>query len=214
MRQVMLALVPGSAVMSWYFGWGVVINICVSIVAAMLFESLALMLRRKAVIPALSDGSACVTGWLLALALPPLLPWWITVIGCATAILLGKHLYGGLGFNPFNPAMVGYALLLVSFPRDMTAWLSVDLTLTLNEVLYYVAAGRELIQADWDAITMATPLDQYKSGQLNWSLSSPPWKLINFAFLCGGVYLTIKRIITWHIPTALLLTLRLSSTTQ
>lgn len=215
MRQVMLALLPGTAVMTWVFGWGVIINVCLAIVAAMAFESLALGLRRKPIVPALGDGSACVAGWLLALALPPLLPWWITVIGCAAAMLLGKHLYGGLGFNPFNPAMVGYALLLVSFPRDMTAWLAIESTLSLREVIHFVAMGRELIHAEWDAITMATPLDQFRTAQLNAvnnthgnAHGSIPgraqWQLINSAFLCGGLYLLFKRIISWHIPVALL----------
>src|SRR6188768_3475334 len=85
-------------------------------------EAAALAFRRRPAGPALRDGSVLVTSALLAICLPPLLPWWLTALGTAVAVLLGKHVYGGLGYNPFNPAMVGYAVLLISFPVAMTRW--------------------------------------------------------------------------------------------
>ena len=85
-------------------------------------EALALKLRRRPLGFYLKDCSALVTAFLLCIALPPYAPWWLIAIGIASAILLAKHLYGGLGYNPFNPAMVGYVILLISFPVQMTAW--------------------------------------------------------------------------------------------
>jgi len=213
MSQVMLALVPGTLIMFWQFGWGVIINIAMAIIACALVEAAALLLRKRPVLTTLSDGSACLAGWLLALALPPLLPWWIICIGCGAAMLLGKHLYGGLGFNPFNPAMVGYALLLVSFPRDMSAWLSPEISLSFQEILHYVYYGREQIATNWDAITQATPLDnlntmsQRDTDTSTYKINHMTWAYINIAFLLGGLYLLYQRIITWHIPAALLATL-------
>src|SRR6185295_13921836 len=86
-------------------------------------EAAALRLRGKPLPPFLLDGSAIITAVLLAMCLPPLAPWWLVVSGVAFAVLLAKHLFGGLGANPFNPAMVGYAVLLVSFPAQLTQWL-------------------------------------------------------------------------------------------
>lgn len=207
MRDVLLALIPGTLVMAWFFGPGVLLNVCIAALSASAFEALALTLRRKPVMITLLDGSAVLAGWLLALALPPLTPLWLTVLGTGVAMLLGKHVYGGLGFNPFNPAMVGYAFLLISFPREMTAWLAPA-----------VAPG------EWHAITMATPLDQLKTllnqTQLKAQGATTPgnidiygvfaaknWEWINIAFLAGGLVLLYRRIISWHIPITLLATL-------
>jgi len=111
MGQVLLALVPGTAALWWYFGWGVLINITLACVAAVAAEWMTLKLRKRDPWPAVSDLSAVVTAWLLALALPPLLPWWQTVLGSVFAIVLVKQLFGGIGYNPFNPAMAAYAFL-------------------------------------------------------------------------------------------------------
>jgi len=207
MRQVMLALLPGTLLMTLHFGYGVLVNLVLAVLGCALFESLALALRRRPIIATLSDGSACLAGWLLALALPPILPWWITLIGCAAAMLLGKHLYGGLGLNPFNPAMVGYAFLLVSFPRDLSAWLATDVSLSLQTVLHYVYQGQQAIAANWDAITQATPLDNLlDSPSTSIAVDHVAWQWINTGFLIGGIYLLYSRVISWHIPIALLST--------
>ena len=121
MVNVLYALLPGIGLYVWFFGWGVVVNAVLATVVAVAAEGAMLYLRGRPVRLFLSDGSAVVTAVLLALALPPLAPWWVTVIGTAFAIVVAKHLYGGLGYNPFNPAMVGYVVLLISFPREMTA---------------------------------------------------------------------------------------------
>ena len=123
MRQVLLALVPGALALTVFFGIGVLINLLLATLAALILEAGALALRHRPVVGGLSDGSALVTAVLLGLALPPYCPWWLVLIGVFFAIVIAKHFYGGLGYNPFNPAMVGYAVLLVSFPLQMSQWI-------------------------------------------------------------------------------------------
>ncbi len=120
MFQVILALIPGTLAMVWYFGWGVLINMALASFFALACEALAMKLRGRPVLPAIGDLSALVTALLFAVSVPPTLPWWMTLIGIAFAIIIVKQLYGGLGYNPFNPAMAGYVFLLVSYPLAMT----------------------------------------------------------------------------------------------
>jgi electron transport complex protein RnfD len=100
----------------------VLVNILFGAVVALICESLALALRKQPLRPFLSDYSALVTSTLLCIALPPYAPWWLLLVGVAFSVLIAKHLYGGLGYNPFNPAMVGYVVLLISFPLQMSSW--------------------------------------------------------------------------------------------
>ncbi len=234
MLNVVLALVPAIIAYLWFFGWGLLIHITIASLTALLCEALILFLRKKPIIPALMDGSAFVTALLIALSIPPLAPWWITFIGTAFAIIIAKHLYGGLGYNPFNPAMVGYAMLLISFPREMTSWMSPE---TIQQLGYnFLGTIKALFfkTTQVDAISMATPLDNAKTAltyvfnqgpsqentpktilenKLVFStLGSTAWGWINIAFLFGGIWLLIKKIIHWHIPVAILLTLFLFST--
>ena len=137
MLQVLLALIPGTLVVAYFYGWGVLINVALSVFFALALEALALILRKRPVLPFLGDFSALITGWLLALALPPLIPWWVIFIGVFFAIIVAKHLYGGLGYNPFNPAMVGFAVLIISFPLEMTQWIQADHVNTLNQAQQY-----------------------------------------------------------------------------
>ena len=123
MGQVLLALVPATVAYVWYFGPGILFNIAVAVGVAVAAEASMLAARGKPVATHLSDLSAIVTAVLLAFALPPLTPWWLTVTGTVFAIVFAKQLYGGLGYNPFNPAMAGYVVLLISFPAEMTRWL-------------------------------------------------------------------------------------------
>ena len=111
MRTVIYALVPGILIYIGLFGWGVLINIVLASISAIIFEWLMLLLRNRPVKVFLFDGSAILTAILLALAIPPSVPWWVPVIGCFFAIVVAKHLYGGLGYNTFNPAMAAYAIL-------------------------------------------------------------------------------------------------------
>ena len=122
MLLVVIATLPGIVVQSWFFGWGTVIQLVVAILAAWLAESLVLRLRKQNIGQTLADNSALLTGLLLAISIPPLAPWWMVVLGTVFAVIIAKQLYGGLGQNPFNPAMIGYVVLLISFPVQMTSW--------------------------------------------------------------------------------------------
>ena len=225
MLRVLYALIPGIAAYVWFFGWGVLINIVFAACVALACEAVMLALRDRPLKPFLLDGSALVTAVLLALALPPLAPWWLVLIGTAFAIIIAKQLYGGLGFNPFNPAMVGYVVLLVSFPREMTVWLSPQMvsghSLDLVSSLAVVFSGQWPAGLALDAVSAATPLDSVKTGlSLNHavsetlstnllfgSLGGKGWEWINGMFLLGGLWLIYKKVISWHIPLAVLATL-------
>ncbi|MCC6206977.1 MAG: electron transport complex subunit RsxD [Gammaproteobacteria bacterium] len=167
MLQVLLALIPGVAAYVWFFGWGVVINITIAATAAVAAESAMLIIRKRPVRQYLGDCSALVTAVLLGMALPPLSPWWLTVIGVIFAIVVAKQLYGGLGFNPFNPAMVGYVVLLVSFPVEMTSWLPISTfssyDMSFLETAAFIFGGQLPPGITYDALTEATPLDTLKN---------------------------------------------------
>ncbi len=225
MREVLYALVPGTIAATWYFGWGVLINITVAIASALAFEALALRLRRRPLLPTLGDGSAVVTAWLLGLALPQLSPWWLTALGVFWAIIVAKHLYGGLGYNPFNPAMVGYVALLISFPSLMTRWVPPHMLAVqppdLLQTLAIVFTG-SLPDQGWDALTMATPLDtvrthlglnqtiaEIREKPLFGDFSGKGWEWVANWYALGGLWLIYRRIIPWQIPLAMLLGLAL-----
>ena len=231
MLAVIYALIPGTLVMIYFFGWGIAINLCIAILTALAAEALMLRLRQRPVKAYLLDGSAVLTAILLALALPTLAPWWLVFLGTAFAMIVAKHLYGGLGYNPFNPAMAGYAMLLVAFPLEMTAWLPPaapgGAELSVVDHLRYSFAGALPGGASWDAFTMATPLDTVKtelgtfqtvgeitaaSPNLFGSFAGAGWEWINLMFLAGGLWLIYKRVITWHIPVAFLGALTLMAT--
>jgi electron transport complex protein RnfD len=221
MRQVLYALVPGTLAYVYYFGWGLLFNISIACLAALACEALILALRRAPVKPALADNSAIVTAWLFALALPPLTSWWLTVLGVAFAIVIAKHLYGGLGYNPFNPAMVGYVVLLISFPREMTLWLPpaelAEVRFGFFETARIVFTGVLPGDLTWDAITMATPLDkvqielgmnrmlsEVKASPLFGDFGGKGWEWLGNYFFLGGIWLIYRKVIGWQIPFALL----------
>ncbi|MBL4762745.1 MAG: electron transport complex subunit RsxD [Gammaproteobacteria bacterium] len=223
MRQVLYALIPGTIAYAWYFGWSILITIALSIFFAVILEAAVLALRKKDIRLHLSDYSAVVTAWLFALTLPSLSPWWLILVGICFAILIGKHIYGGLGYNPFNPAMVGYVVLLISFPQEMTRWLlpiSIsEISLSFFDSVGVIFSGLLPGSMSWDSITQATPLDSLKTGiGLNASISdinqSPifghiggtGWESISIFWLLGGLWLLFQRVITWRIPAAMLIT--------
>ena len=230
MLTVCYALLPGMAAHIYFFGTGLVINMAIAIATALLTEAWVMKLRKRPIQISLMDGSALLTAMLLALTLPPMVPWWIPFIGTAFAMIFAKHLYGGLGQNPFNPAMVGFAVLLIAFPQEMTRWIPPQLPETLHlgftDFLRYSFTGLLPAGYNYDALTMATPLDNMKVqislGQtvadikanqiIMGKIAGKGWEWINLMFLLGGVWLIIKRIITWHIPVALLIGLALSAT--
>lgn len=224
MLHVAYALVPGIAVYSWLFGPAVLVHIALACLTAIVAEGLVLILRKRAVLSTLYDGSALITAILLAISIPPIAPWWITVLGVSFAIIFGKQLYGGLGYNPFNPAMLGYAMLLISFPLEMTLWPSalalIDTPLSLSDsIMMIFNKGVSL-----DAITAATPFDAIKTElrlgvdvastmqgekyrDIFGALAGTGWEKVSLAFLAGGLYLLFSRRIAWQIPVTMLLTI-------
>ncbi|EHQ52825.1 MULTISPECIES: electron transport complex subunit RsxD [Ectothiorhodospira] len=228
MGQVLLALIPGTAAMTWYFGWGVLINVSLAVTVALACEALMLLVRGRTLTPHITDLSAVLAGWLFALAVPPLTPWWVTLVGVGFAMVVAKHLYGGLGYNPFNPAMVGYVVVLISFPREMTLWLSpsviAELNLSLPQTFAAIFAGTLPDGLTWDMITAATPLDRIQTGvglahPISEIQNSPffgylggvGWEWIGLWFLVGGLWLLKRGVIGWQIPVAMLGTLTLLS---
>jgi len=219
MQQVILATIPGVLALTYFFGFGTFINILWASFIAVITEALFLKLRGRPVLFYLKDFSAILTAVLLAIALPPYSPWWIVALGVVFAITLAKQLYGGLGYNPFNPAMVAYVILLISLPVQMTQWASP--LLPGNTVLGPIDAFLNnfgFINAI-DGKTMATPLDvlkQNKSLMMDqlWSenpqfglLGGTGWEWANAGFLLGGLYLLSRKIYTWHAPIAMLVSL-------
>ncbi len=221
MLQVLLALVPGIIVYVWVFGGGILVTLLLATTTALVAEAVMLKIRNRPIQPFLTDYSAVTTAWLLALAIPPLSPWWLIVVGTLFAIVIAKHLYGGLGYNPFNPAMIGYAVLLISFPALMTKWPAAlqlaQTKLGFIDQLQFIFSGALPPHIMLDAITSATPLDYLKT-QLTLkhevaSISQAPifgtlggkgGEYIAGAYLLGGLYLWRQRIITWHLPAAFL----------
>jgi electron transport complex protein RnfD len=223
MRRVLYALVPAALCYTWFFGYGLVLNFVLAGLGASLTEAAVLKLRGHDARRALHDFSAVVTAALLAFALPPLVPYWIPLLGGAIAILLAKQLYGGLGRNLFNPAMVGYVVLLLSFPVQMTQWVPPRMgdldyhALSLAEQLSYTFRGHLPPAVDVDALTRATPLDlvkegvragrsflEIRGGSLFGDFGGRGWEWVANLIAIGGLYLLYTGTIRWHIPVAML----------
>ncbi|MBR0310226.1 MAG: RnfABCDGE type electron transport complex subunit D [Paludibacteraceae bacterium] len=209
MLLVILALLPAFVVSMIAFGWSALITTCISIATCVLTEwcITKFMLKQQ---PSLLDLSAVLTGLLLAFNLPSNLPWWMVVLGSVFAIGIGKMVFGGLGQNVFNPALVGRVFLLISFPAAMTTW--------------PVAKG--FATRYLDAETAATPLSYMKNAiadhqqfeldsLLDSFLSCVPEHIMGgslgeisaLALLIGGLFLICMRVISWHIPVAILATI-------
>jgi len=222
MRLVILATMPGLAAMTFFFGWGTLINVIWACLLAVGFEAAIIKLRKRPLGFYLKDYSAVVTALLLGLALPPFAPWWITLVGVFVAIVIAKHLYGGLGQNPFNPAMVAYALLLVSFPVQMTSWTAPFVLIDGGESWNILGFADTLAiifgSADpiWvDNYTSATPLDamRHRGGLTTEEVwNSVPvladgigaWHAVSAAYLMGGIFLIYRKVFTIHTPAAIL----------
>ena len=213
MLQVLLARVPGIAAYIWLIGPIVLVQIAIASVAALCAEALMLRLVDKPIGPFLSDGSALVTAWLIALAFPPLAPWWLIFVGTLFAIVVAKHLYGGLGQNPFNPAMIAFAVCIVSFPALMSQWPPADLNAAFADQLAYVFGYAPRL----DTMSGATPLDALKTalklGENTATvtlvmadagtfgrIAGKGWEWVGAGYLLGGLYLWQRRIISWHAP--------------
>jgi len=221
MLQVLFALLPAIAAHAWFFGPGILVQILLASGFALILEALMLKARGKPLKLFLGDYSAVVTAVLFALCIPPLAPWWIALVGMLFAIVVAKHLYGGLGHNMFNPAMVGYVAVLVSFPQAMTAWLpptSIALqSLGLGDMLLTILSGAPPANVSWDAITSATPLDTIRtaaaSGQMIQEARQGPifgdfgglgWEWIANWYAIGGFWLLWRRIISWQVPVTMI----------
>jgi electron transport complex protein RnfD len=222
MRHVLFALAPAAIAYVSFFGPGFIINCLAACITALVCEALILRARGLPVAKFVGDYSAVVTAILLAFALPPLTPWWVTVSGTVFAIAIAKHAFGGIGFNLFNPAMAGYVAVLLSYPDLLTTWLPPPLgdldyqPPGLGATLNYFATGNLPDGQSLDAITRATPLDAVKTGlgqmltlgeiradSVFGDFGGRGWEWIaNFVAL-GGLWLLYKHIIRWHIPVAL-----------
>ncbi|MBE0505592.1 MAG: RnfABCDGE type electron transport complex subunit D [Marinospirillum sp.] len=208
MRQVLLACLPGILTLSWFFGIGILLNLFLACLSALAAEALVMKLRNRP-LTSLTDYSALVTGVLLGVCLPATAPWWIPVVGGFFALLVGKQLFGGLGQNPFNPAMAAYAFLLISFPVQMSIW---PLPISATDVSW-------LNSGSADALTGATALDAWRNKGL--LMADEFWQdnqrlnpamlqatsSIALAWLLGGLYLIARRIIQWQLPAAFIGTL-------
>lgn len=205
MLLVIAALMPAYAVSLAAFGWGALITTLISIAACCLVEWLIakFLLKQK---PTLCDCSAILTGLLLAFNLPSNLPWWLVVIGAVVAIGIGKMTFGGLGQNPFNPALVGRVFLLIAYPVQMTSW-----PLPQGFAGRYVdaatgatplAAMKQIVKGNADLVSQLPDLKDALFGFMGGSLG----EVSAIALLAGGIFLICMKVITWHIPVSILAT--------
>ncbi|AHG60254.1 RnfABCDGE type electron transport complex subunit D [Buchnera aphidicola] len=230
MFLVIIACIPGIFTKCYFFGSGTLIQIFFSIIIAILLEIIILKIRSKNIKIHLQDNSVLLTAILFGVSIPSLLPWWITMIGVFFSVLVGKHVYGGIGQNIFNPAMVGYTVLLISFPLYMHNWhenhLNVSLLKDIQKSFNIIFSKSDNIINDninsnvsTDIFTEATPLDNLKiqlHSQNNYNSEksvfdqntisiSNSWKYINISFFLGGIFLLFKKIICWRIPISFLI---------
>ncbi len=229
MEAVIWALMPATAMAVMIFGWTALLVIVITTLSCLVTEHLFLKLRQRP--SAIADRSAALTGILLALTLPPHAPWWMCVAGGVFAILVGKQVYGGLGYNMFNPALIARVFLLISFPAQMTAWPPVtplfsEQSYSLGDSIAIVMTGKVGAPELADAVSSATPLGQYRTetglgktvqealggGYGGYDEVRAAGGLIGGSLgetvRCwgrwGGGYLLRKKVITWHIPVSML----------
>lgn len=231
MLLVMAALTPATLYGFYLYGWPAIILFCITLGSAMLFEVAGLLLAKRSVGTFACDGSALLTAWLLAVSLPPWAPWWIAVVGSAIAVIIGKQVFGGLGQNVFNPAMVARVALLISFPLEMTTFIQPTPLFSLGSPSFIESIGIIFAGAGFDAVSSATLLDSIKNelgqgaalGQIMEGRYTPgDWILGNnsgsmgegsdILLLLGGIALIFTRVIRWHIPVATLVSLAVIAT--
>lgn len=232
MGLVMLALVPATAMGIYQFGWPALFLWLLTIITSLVAEAICLRIAGKPIRPYLMDGSALLTGWLLAMTLPPWAPWWIAVVGGLFAIVVAKQVFGGIGQNLFNPAMAARVALLISFPVEMTAWVKpqplfsdgapgfidslvitfgggfhID-TMSSASILGHVKTELSTGKTLGDAMAGAYDPMALFVGMAPGSLGETSAILL----LAGGIFLLSQRIISWHIPVSMLGTLALLAT--
>lgn len=226
MLTVIIALIPATLFSVYLFGWLALFLILLCVIGCLISEAICLKMMGRPM-ATLLDNSAALTGLLLALTLPAATPWWMALLGSMFAIVLAKQVYGGLGYNVFNPALAARVILLISFPLSMTSWLapmpSGGATFNLYDFsacLTFLFMGPDGLKLGLDAITMASPLGHVKT---EWTLGVPAAEALNaygyshldaflgfeagsigetsaLALLIGGIFLLARHTITWHIP--------------
>lgn len=235
MGLVILALIPATGFGLYQFGWPAIFLFVVTIVAALLAEAFSLAVAGKPIKPFLFDGSALLTGWLLAMTLPPWAPWWIGVVGALLAIIVGKQVFGGLGQNLFNPAMVARVALLISFPLEMTLFTNPVPLFSPQAPDFFASLAITFGLGDGasqiDAVSSATALGHFKT-ELSRGIGVPDaaagtdslfhlglgvnagslGETSALLLLLGGLFLLQQRIISWTIPLSMLATLALLAT--
>ncbi|MGF1643254.1 MAG: RnfABCDGE type electron transport complex subunit D [Thiotrichales bacterium] len=223
MGTVMLALTPATLFGFWMFGWPALNLWLITIASAVLAEAWMLWMLGRAVRTTLLDGSAVLTGWLLALTLPPWAPWWIGVLGAAFAIVVVKQVFGGLGQNVFNPAMAARVMLLISFPLEMTTWALPASVVSADAPSFWHGLEITFLSPPLDGMTGATTLGQVKTalgqgmtldqaltadysliGALLGERGGSPGETAALLLLAGGLLLIARRVITWHAPIAMI----------
>lgn len=223
MNTVLLALVPATLFDLYLFGWPAVFLFVLTVGSCVAAEALCLRVAGKPLQPTLSDGSAALTGWLLALSLPPWAPWWVAVLGAVFAIPLTKHFFGGLGQNVFNPAMVARVALLVSFPVQMTLFVAPHPLFAAGSPGFAEALSITFGHGTLDTMSAASALGYVKTelsrgilvGEsikhvpdlMDLALGSKPGSMGETSallVLVGGLVLLARRIISWHIPVAVI----------
>jgi len=208
MWGVVIALVPTMLVSFWYFGLGAIIITLSSVAACVLFEFLIQKYMLKQT-PTINDGSAVITGVLLALNVPSNLPIWMIVIGALVAIGVAKMTYGGLGKNPFNPALIGRVFLLISFPVDMTSW---PLPLVNRTTMFDAITGPTALGTIKEGIAKGESVQQLMhnipsyTDMLIGNMGGSLGEVSAIAIILGGLFMLFRKIITWHIPVSFLLT--------
>jgi len=231
MMLVMAALSPATAYGFYLYGWPSIILFTITLGSALLFEVIGLWLARRTVSTFALDGSALLTAWLLAVSLPPWAPWWIGVVGSAIAIVIGKQIFGGLGQNVFNPAMVARVALLISFPLEMTTFIAPMPFFSQGAPSFSDSMAIIFQVGQFDAVSSASLLDSIKTG-LGQGAALPEitegryhpgqWLVGNsigslgegsaLLLTIGGIALMFGRIIRWHIPVSTLLSLAVIAT--
>lgn len=224
MWQVMLALLPATVFGIWCFGWPALNLFVITVSSAVLFEAICIRMAGRVAKPVIMDGSAILTGWLLAMTLPPWSPWWIGVVGSGLAIVLGKQVYGGLGQNLFNPAMLARVALLISFPIEMTTWANVSPLFFsqspgIAESWHITFSGLKNIDASTGATTLGYIKTEFSQNRLLTDILKDYSGFLNFIgwtrgslgetstllLALGGAWLIWQGIIQWYIPISLLL---------
>ena len=193
MYNYLVALIPAVVAALYYFRIGALRVMILGVVSSMVFEALMQRFLHREI--TISDGSAALTGLLLAMLLPPTAPWWVVVIGCGSAIIIGKQIFGGLGNNPFNATLVGWVILRLSWPDRISSWI---------EPFGGEIPDPPLSVFKFDGLDSFLDYEFHYLNLFLGSQAGPIGTICVLALLVGGLYLILRRIITWHIPVGLL----------